>query len=68
LTVEVQSITELKSTLKSKEKQWASRPAIQPINNKQLIHLYLAYGEAFPSTDGYSANIKDWISCLLLIG
>jgi murein DD-endopeptidase MepM/ murein hydrolase activator NlpD len=54
LTVEVQSIKELKSTLKSKEKQWASRPAIQPINNKQLTHLHLVYGERFLPQDGYS--------------
>jgi hypothetical protein len=54
LTVEVQSIKELKSTLKSKEKQWASRPAIQPISNKELIHLYLVYGERLLPQDGYS--------------
>lgn len=54
LTVEAQSIKELKSTLKSKEKQWASRPAIQPISNKELIHLYLVYGERLLPQDGYS--------------
>lgn len=54
LTVEEQSINKLKSTLRSKEKQWASRPAIQPINNKELIHLYLVFGERFLPQDGYS--------------
>ena len=53
LTVEVQSINELKSTLASKQKQWAARPAIQPINNKQLIHLYLVFGERFHPLLGY---------------
>jgi hypothetical protein len=54
LTVEVQSIEELKSTLESKQKQWAARPAIQPINNKQLIHLYLVFGERLHPLLGYT--------------
>ena len=54
LTVEVQSMNELKSSLESKQKQWAARPAIQPINNKQLIHLYLVFGQRFLPQDGYS--------------
>lgn len=54
LTVEVQSINELKSTLASKQKQWAARPAIQPINNKQLIHLYLVFGERLHPILGYN--------------
>ena len=54
LTVEVQSITELKSALASKQRQWAARPAIQPINNKQLIHLYLVFGERLHPLLGYT--------------
>jgi len=54
LTVEVQSINELKSALASKQKQWAARPAIQPINNKQLIHLYLVFGERLHPLLGYT--------------
>ena len=54
LTVEVQSIKELKSTLALKQKRWAARPAIQPINNKQLIHLYLVFGERLHPILGYS--------------
>ncbi len=54
LTVEVQSINELKSTFESKQKQWAARPAIQPINNKQLIHLYLVFGERLHPLLGYT--------------
>src|SRR6478736_3278206 len=54
LTVEEQSIKELKSTLALKQKQWAARPAIQPINNTQLIHLHLVFGERFLPQDGYS--------------
>jgi len=54
LTVEVQSINELKSALTAKKRQWAARPAIQPINNKQLIHLYLVFGERLHPILGYS--------------
>ncbi len=62
LTVEVQSMNELKSALTSKQKQWAARPAIQPINNKQLIHLYLVFGQRFLPQDGYFlAHTTDWI-------
>jgi murein DD-endopeptidase MepM/ murein hydrolase activator NlpD len=54
LTVEVQSIDELKSALESKQKQWAARPAIQPINNKELIHLYLVFGQRMHPLLGYT--------------
>jgi len=54
LTVEAQSIHELKAALKSKERQWAARPAIQPINNKQLTHLYLVFGERTLPQEGYT--------------
>jgi murein DD-endopeptidase MepM/ murein hydrolase activator NlpD len=44
LDVEVQSYDELGNMLNDKIKMWASRPAIQPINNKQLIQLHMTYG------------------------
>ena len=54
LTVEVQSMKELKKTLLDKQKEWASRPAIQPIDNKNLTHLYLVFGERLHPILGYS--------------
>ncbi|HEY8938121.1 MAG TPA: M23 family metallopeptidase [Cyclobacteriaceae bacterium] len=44
LDVEVQSYDELTEMLDNKIKMWASRPAIQPINNKQLQQLHMTYG------------------------
>jgi murein DD-endopeptidase MepM/ murein hydrolase activator NlpD len=44
LTVENQSMSELMAQLHHKEKQWASRPAIQPISNQDLIKLYTTFG------------------------
>jgi len=44
LDVEVQSYEELKAMVDHKLEVWASRPAIQPINNKQLERLHLTYG------------------------
>ncbi|MGC4020431.1 MAG: M23 family metallopeptidase [Cyclobacteriaceae bacterium] len=54
LTVEGNSMEELKDQLLLNEKQWAARPAIQPINNKELIHLYPVFGLRFLPQDGYS--------------
>lgn len=54
LTVEANSMNELKDQLIHNEMQWAARPAIQPINNKDLLHLYLVFGERFLPEDGYS--------------
>jgi murein DD-endopeptidase MepM/ murein hydrolase activator NlpD len=42
--VELQSYDELEKILNSKIISWASRPAIQPINNTQLERLHLTYG------------------------
>ncbi len=53
LTVEVQSMEELKETFIAKQKEWASRPAIQPINNKNLTHLYLVFGQRMHPLLGY---------------
>lgn len=44
LTVEVQSYQELREMLAERVEMWASRPAIQPIHNKQLDQLHLSYG------------------------
>lgn len=54
LTVESNSMNELKNKLIHNEKVWAARPAIQPINNKHLQHLYLIFGERFHPILGYS--------------
>src|SRR5258707_10864196 len=56
LTVESHSMNELKNQLANNQKQWASKPAIQPISNKELLHLYLVYGERFLPQDGYSRS------------
>ncbi len=47
LAVEVQSYEELNTMLDEKIKMWAARPAIQPINNKQLQQLRMTYGLRF---------------------
>lgn len=47
LDVEVQSYEELGDMLDNNIKMWASRPAIQPISNKQLHQLHMTYGTRF---------------------
>ncbi|HEX5172058.1 MAG TPA: M23 family metallopeptidase [Cyclobacteriaceae bacterium] len=42
--IEVQSYDEITALLDDKIKMWASRPAIQPIDNRQLGQLHLTYG------------------------
>jgi len=44
LEIEAQSMKQLKEELLHKEKMWASRPAIQPIDNKQLTRLHTIFG------------------------
>lgn len=44
LTVQNESFDELQKLLDKKIKQWASRPAIQPIDNKDLVRLHTTYG------------------------
>jgi murein DD-endopeptidase MepM/ murein hydrolase activator NlpD len=44
LEVEIQSYEEIERLLNSKLVAWATRPAIQPINNRQLDRLHLSYG------------------------
>ncbi|MDH5475109.1 MAG: M23 family metallopeptidase, partial [Cyclobacteriaceae bacterium] len=43
-TLSYDDITKIES---EKEQMWASRPAIQPISNKELTKLYTTYGERF---------------------
>ncbi|RAV97941.1 M23 family metallopeptidase [Pseudochryseolinea flava] len=47
LDVEVQSFEELSKMMEERVEMWASRPAIQPISNKQLDNLHLTYGSRF---------------------
>jgi murein DD-endopeptidase MepM/ murein hydrolase activator NlpD len=47
LEVEIQSYEELSNMLNEKISMWASRPAIQPINNKQLHQLHMTYGSRY---------------------
>ena len=42
--VEEQSYEELNELLNERIRMWSSRPAIQPINNKQLNQLFMTYG------------------------
>ncbi len=44
LDVEVQSYEQLDNILNERIHMWASRPAIQPISNKQLDRLHMSYG------------------------
>ena len=44
LEVEVQSFEQLDKILNERVHMWASRPAIQPISNKQLDQLHMSYG------------------------
>jgi murein DD-endopeptidase MepM/ murein hydrolase activator NlpD len=45
--VEVQSFSELDKLVRQRTEMWATRPAIQPISNKQLDRLHLTYGSRF---------------------
>jgi hypothetical protein len=42
--IEVQSFREIQELLEEKIRIWASRPAIQPIDNRQLDRLHLTFG------------------------
>lgn len=44
LTVQNESFDELQKLLDKKIKQWSSRPAIQPIDNRDLLHLHTTFG------------------------
>ena len=53
LDIQEQSMTELKEELQKKEKMWAARPAIQPINNKDLTQLHTIFGLRMHPILGY---------------
>jgi len=53
LDIETQSMQLLKEELSKKEKMWASRPAIQPVSNKDLIHLHTLFGLRLHPLLGY---------------
>jgi murein DD-endopeptidase MepM/ murein hydrolase activator NlpD len=44
IDVEQQSYDELSDLLNERIRMWSSRPAIQPISNKQLNQLFMSYG------------------------
>jgi len=44
LDIEKQSYERLHKEYEQKEKMWSSRPAIQPIDNKDLTHLHTIFG------------------------
>ncbi len=44
MDIEIQSYKELEKLTNKKLKMWASRPAIQPIDNRQLDRLHLTFG------------------------
>lgn len=53
LDIEAQSLNQLMDELLKKEKMWASRPAIQPISNKDLVHLHTIFGLRMHPLLGY---------------
>ncbi|MCE7862394.1 MAG: M23 family peptidase [Bacteroidetes bacterium CHB5] len=53
LEIEAQSLQELEEELNKKEKMWASRPAIQPVSNKDLTRLHTLFGLRMHPLLGY---------------
>lgn len=53
IDVEKQSFKELSNVIETKRTMWASRPAIQPIDNKNLMRLHTTYGLRFHPLLGY---------------
>ncbi len=53
LDIQRQSIDQLKTELGKKERMWASRPAIQPIDNKDLKQLHTIFGMRMHPILGY---------------
>ncbi len=47
LYIQSKSYDQISDLLIEKEKMWASRPAIQPINNKELTRLHTTFGKRF---------------------
>jgi hypothetical protein len=58
LDVEVQSFEELNKMLAERTEMWASRPAIQPISNKELTQLHTTYGMRFNRALGLMRDHK----------
>ncbi|HEU5291727.1 MAG TPA: M23 family metallopeptidase, partial [Cyclobacteriaceae bacterium] len=58
LDVEKQSFDELAATIETKRSMWASRPAIQPIDNKDLQRLHTTFGLRFHPLLGYTRPHK----------
>jgi murein DD-endopeptidase MepM/ murein hydrolase activator NlpD len=58
LDVEEQSFEELSKVVKTKRAMWASRPAIQPIDNKDLQRLHTTYGMRLHPLLGYTRPHK----------
>ena len=56
--VEKQSFEELNKVVATKRNMWASRPAIQPIDNKDLQRLHTTYGLRFHPLLGYTRPHK----------
>ncbi|MBX2896280.1 MAG: M23 family metallopeptidase [Cyclobacteriaceae bacterium] len=53
LEIEAQSLQQLQQELEKKEKMWASRPAIQPVSNKDLKQLHTLFGLRLHPLLGY---------------
>jgi len=53
LDIEAQSMKQLKEEFDRKEKMWASRPAIQPVSNKDLKQLHTIFGLRMHPLLGY---------------
>jgi murein DD-endopeptidase MepM/ murein hydrolase activator NlpD len=53
IDVETHSMQQLKEELNKKERMWAARPAIQPINNKDLKQLHTVFGMRLHPILGY---------------
>ncbi len=53
LDIEAQSMKQLKEEFERKEKMWASRPAIQPVSNKDLTNLHTLFGLRLHPLLGY---------------
>ena len=58
LEVEVQSYKEIEKLLDLKIDMWASKPAIQPLSNKELTFLHTSYGSRVHPILGYVRGHK----------
>jgi murein DD-endopeptidase MepM/ murein hydrolase activator NlpD len=58
LEVEVQSYQEIRKMLDQKIDMWASKPAIQPLSNKELTYLHTRYGQRLHPILGFIRGHK----------